>query len=71
MEPGIDLPCNCEPVSRLVAAESQGRDVGTNICLKPLEVANRQSSLLAILYRLICPKSDSDAERDNDEFADR
>jgi hypothetical protein len=71
VQPSIHLPRDREPVPRLVAAESQSTDVRTNICLKALEVTNRQGRLLASLYRLICPKSDQDTESDDAELANR
>ncbi len=71
VEPGIDLPGDRKSVPRLVAAESQGLDVRTHIRLQALEVADCPGGLLARLYRLVCPKSDQDAEGDDGELTER
>ena len=49
VEPDIDLPGDRKAVPRLVATESQGLDVRTNIRSQALEVADRPGGFLASL----------------------
>jgi hypothetical protein len=48
-----------------------GPDVGPEVRLQALEVADRPGGLLAGVYGLVCPRRDQDAERDDGDLAER
>lgn len=58
VEPGLDLPDDCQPVPRLITAEAQCADVPTDIGLEAFEVADREVSYRENGLRILLPEED-------------